>query len=50
MQATAEKPTCKYTTQGLYTYTKCGQLEWTDETIKANYCRHCGGKIERVEK
>lgn len=50
MTATAEKPTCQYSTRGLYTYTRCGQMEWTDETRKANYCKHCGGEIEREEE
>ena len=32
----------------LFTQTSCGHLEMTAQVEKFPYCRHCGGKIERV--
>ena len=51
MQATAEKPTCKYSLQADgYIYTQCGQVGFPDDTRKDKFCRHCGKAIERIER
>ena len=50
MQATAEKPTCKYSLQADgFIYTQCGQTRFPDVVKKYTYCPDCGRKVERVE-
>lgn len=51
MQATAEKPTCQYALgPDDFVYTSCGQIGFPDDAARDTYCRHCGKKIDRLER